>query len=78
MIGEMDSGKAMGRIKGVRAFHFPPFGSQSPQKSLGLSFHQELVGMLSITLWCPHQDSNLDLRFRKPLFYPVELWGRIG
>ena len=23
---------------------------------------------------CPHRDSNTDQRFRKPQFYPVELW----
>ena len=25
--------------------------------------------------WRPHEDSNLDLRLRRPPFYPVELWG---
>lgn len=24
---------------------------------------------------CPHHDSNMDPRFRKPVLYPVELWG---
>ena len=27
--------------------------------------------------WCPQQESNLHQRFRKPPFYPVELWGHI-
>lgn len=26
--------------------------------------------------WYPQQESNLHQRFRKPPFYPVELWGR--
>ena len=26
--------------------------------------------------WYPHQELNLDQRFRKPLLYPFELWGQ--
>ena len=29
----------------------------------------------SIQEWRPHQESNLDLRFRKPLFYPLNYGG---
>jgi hypothetical protein len=25
--------------------------------------------------WCPHEESNLDLRFRKPVFYPLNYGG---
>ena len=28
-----------------------------------------------VARWRPHEDSNLDLRLRRPPFYPVELWG---
>lgn len=27
---------------------------------------------------CPHQDSNLDRRFRKPLFYPLNYESELG
>jgi hypothetical protein len=27
-----------------------------------------------IEKWYPHQESNPDPRFRKPLLYPLELW----
>ena len=30
----------------------------------------------SFIFWYPQQESNLYQRFRKPLFYPVELWGQ--
>lgn len=26
-------------------------------------------------MWCPHEESNLDLRFRKPVFYPLNYKG---
>jgi hypothetical protein len=26
--------------------------------------------------WYPHEELNLDQRFRKPLLYPFELWGQ--
>ena len=29
---------------------------------------------LKISKMCPHRESNLDLGFRKPLFFPIELW----
>ena len=35
-----------------------------------------LFFIVKIPLWHPQQESNLYQRFRKPLFYPVELWGQ--
>jgi hypothetical protein len=45
------------------------------QASCLLTFLLDSIPFISIHEWRPHEESNLDLRFRKPVFYPLNYGG---
>ena len=54
---------------------YPQFAANRLAHFVSSNSFAEAVSWLRVS-WYPHPELNGDPRFRKPLLYPFELWGR--